>query len=471
MDQGQYNKNPVLVGFGDYVATRQLAVEQNTVIYRARRHDSPLGEKSENHVIVLFLERKARVETESENANVSLEKDLQLQFLDTVKQQKKAYESGVKNLAPVRDFGLGPQGAWYATDYYPRGFLKKWITQRAGVSEQELRHIIGATVRSLLALQRDCKRSHGNLGSSSILIGGKIGAPLRGAPILLTFLKPGDASDSDNFERSDLKALGLIVYQLVCRQDASPFNADIYPIPTSECWAQLGPQGDYWRGLCNRLLDPALTLKKMSLVILASELPPPARSSMGLAVGAAALVLLGAGGLLFWMHFKTPQVAPKTIPSHPIPALVETPGKSSDAGNSAVAMPVETNAVPVTPASEAAALGAPMPDKPVNPVQASYSPPVLVGITDRSVKPGTPAVRYPFQVKVDDSMADRLFVVGVSSNPSFLPDASLKIEGSGAERVLIIDPVPQKSGEVILAISVADGRTNATQTFWFKVAP
>ena len=471
MDQGQYNKNPVADGFGDYVATRQLAVEQNTVIYRARRQDAPLGEKFENHVIVLFLARKAGVGDESESANTRLEKDLQLQFLDTVKQQKKAHESGVNNLAPVRDFGLGPQGAWYATDYYPRGFLKKWITQRAGVSEQELRHIIGATVRSLLALQRDCNRSHGNLDSSSILIGGKIGAPLREAPILLTFLKPGGASDADDFERRDLKALGLVIYQLVCRQDASPFNADIYPIPASEYWTQLGPQGDYWRGLCNRLLDPALTLEKMSLGKLASELPPPARSSMALPIAAAALVLLGAGGLFYWTHSKTPPVGPNPVPSQPNPAQVEITGKSSDSGNSAVANPVETNAVPVMPASEAPALGVRRPEKPVNPVQASYSPPVLVGITDRSVKPGSPSVRYPFQVKVDDSVADRLFVVGVSSNPTFLPDASLKIEGSGAERALIIDPVPQQTGEVILAISVADGRTNTTQTFWFKVAP
>jgi hypothetical protein len=150
---------------------------------------------------------------------------------------------------------------------------------------------------------------------------------------------------------------------------------------------------------------------------------------------------------------------------------VETPGKSSDAGNSAAAIPVKTNAASVTPVSEAPALGARIPDKPVYPVQASHSPPVLVGITDQSVQAGSPAVRYPFQVRADDSVANRLFVVGVSSNPSFLPDASLKIEGSGAERALIIDPVPQQSGEVILAISVADGRTNATQTFWFKVAP
>src|SRR5436305_850202 len=57
----------------------------------------------------------------------TLEKDRGLEFLDAVKQLKKAHSEGAECLAPIHAFGIAPEGAWYATDFYPGRTLKEWI--------------------------------------------------------------------------------------------------------------------------------------------------------------------------------------------------------------------------------------------------------------------------------------------------------------------------------------------------------
>ena len=98
-------------------------------------------------------------------------------------------------------------------------------------------------------------------------------------------------------------------------------------------------------------------------------------------------------------------------------------------------------------------------------------PPAVTGLTDQTVKVGTRTARLPFKVGASEADAARYFVATASAKPAFLPDSSLAVEGSGIDRVLVINPVPNEAGEAILAVSVGDSHTNVTQTFWFKVAP
>lgn len=467
MSQGQSDADLTAERFGDFVLTRQLAVEQNAIIYRARKFDAPAVEKSEKYVVVICPGSPAgSASIPSIGAEApTLENDLQLSFLEVVKQQKKAHESGAPNIVPVLDFGITSKGAWYATDYYPRGFLKKWITQRAGVSEEELRQIIASTVQCLLGLKQYCHRTHGNLTAASILIGGKAGMPLRAAPIFLTYLKPGEAKDADRYELSDLRSLGLIVFQLVCRQDLQIFPSDNYPIPASEYWAQLGKTADEWRGLCNRLLDPELTLAKYSLEKFASELPAKQPApSFAPWIAVAALVCVVAGGFIWWrMKSPSPETQQKesglavgisnTLAEVPSNSVAVIPQKE-EVQTAIVPKAVITNTAPIPPAEE-----------------ANESSLAIIGIDDQSVNLGIPTARYPFSLGVGEQTAQKLFVASASSQPSYLPDSSLKIEGTGNKRVLVVDPVPQQTGEVILAVSAVGAHTNVTRTFWFKVLP
>jgi hypothetical protein len=85
---------------------------------------------------------------------------------------------------------------------------------------------------------------------------------------------PGGESDAVSFEINDLRSIGRILLQLV--QQRAIGNEDdflILPILTSEQWTNLfGKDADTWLGLCNRLLDPNLSLEDMTLERLVTEL-------------------------------------------------------------------------------------------------------------------------------------------------------------------------------------------------------
>ncbi len=106
---------------------------------------------------------------------------------------------------------------------------------------------------------------------------------------------------------------------------------------------------------------------------------------------------------------------------------------------------------------------------PATPEPISFSGLGIIGIGDQAVEQGAKVAKYPFKLGVSDAAAAKLFVASASSKPEFLPDSSLKVEGEGNERVLIIDPVPAQPGEVILAVSALGANTNVTRTFWFRV--
>lgn len=546
MAEGENDASFPAERFGGFVITRQLAAEVGAVVYRARKAGAPAIEKSEHYVVVVYRSPGAGVV-----AADGAEADPRRRFLEGVELQKKAHESGAPNFVPIHDFGVTPAGAWYATDYYPRGFLKKWILQRAVVSEEELRHLVVSIVQGLLALQRHCQRSHGNLTVANVLIGGEMGAPLRKAPIILTYLMPGEEGDAARFELADLHAIGQIIYQLVCRRYLPTFSPDFPPVQATDDWSQLGKEGESWLRLCNRLLDPGLTLEQMSLAKLAAELRrKTAGFPAALAAGLAVLVLLGAGVVHYWPHSKaSPTVAERAaIPAGPVaagdgagstPDKLDPPVTAGETKTPAAAanrppvisriadQTIESTQKVVTvrftivdqetPATELRVacfssnpslipegnlrLGGAGPDRLLAlhrfsdlygnceisvvvgdglldttntftlTVKPTYAPPTLSDIGDQIVKLGTPSVQYPFKVGVNDPISGKVFVAVLSSRTAFLPNSSLKITGSGADRVLVVDPVPQQTGEVFLAMSLFDRRTNVSSTFSLKVVP
>jgi hypothetical protein len=608
MALGQNDTNSTPEAFADYVVTRQLAVDENTVIYRARKKGAPATEKYEKYVVVLFHALPANESTVAEGDPTlqTLLQDLQLNFLEAVKQQKKAHESGVASIVPVYDFGLAPEGAWYATDYYPRGFLKKWVTQRAGVTEEELRHIVCSTVQCLVQLKRQCKRSHGNLTPANILIGGRIGTALRDAPIILTYLPPGDEKDADRYELADLRALGQLIYQLVTQQDLPVFNQDLYPVASSEFWTLLGKHGEYWRGLCNRLLDPQLSLEKLTLAKLATELKPGLEIPLAaIGVGVALLLLLGGGTAIYWLRPRPPPPVINQPPAaleqtvetmatmakvitlggndpegKPITfQLVDYPthGSLSGAGDTWLYQPtnnfagtdgfafkvndgqqdspkakvvISVKALPL-PANTPPTIGpiadqVTEQDKPLAPVHFTvgdqetpaanlivtkhssdqslvpdanillggtgadrtvaitpaagqigralislivsdgslsatntfgltakrlYAPPKITGLVDQTVKLGTPMAEFPFKVGDNDEAAENVFLARISLNQAFLPESCLKFRGSGANRVLVVDPVPKQKGTAMVGVSATDGKTVVSVSFRLEVVP
>jgi tetratricopeptide (TPR) repeat protein len=276
--------------FGEYETIEQLSVAEEphhfTTVWKGRRSGASDGSF---YAVKCYAPRPDRIGTGQPKD--APEQDRALSFLDGIKRLKKAYYGEGGCVAPVHAFGLAPEGAWFATDFYERGTLKGYIDRQGRVDEEALRHVVRSVVTGCLALKRSCGgQSHGNLKPSNILLAGRQG-PLRKSPLYLSDPYPGplqmhgvQTANQRNaweladpgMEIQDLRAIGELVLQLVegrLLRGAYEYN---YPVTRSERWDKLGHTGEMWQRLCNRLLDPRLSLEKESLEGLERELRPRA---------------------------------------------------------------------------------------------------------------------------------------------------------------------------------------------------
>ena len=319
MTETDEKTNSPLGVFGDYVATRELPAEPGIVIYRARKKDAPATEQyRRDHPLVAKHERfviklrpgLAIPETApiDDSTATELAEDPCHNFLKAISTQKKASDGGARHVAPVHMSQRGPEGAWYVTDYYGRGLFGSWVEMLSGVQNaDELHHLISTIVQGLLEFKKHCGRSHGGLNPRNILVGGKDQSLVRRTLLFLTDPLMGTEADAAAFERTDLRALGEILYRLVvCHGENRRFNPDNYPLDFSVEWEKLGVQGKDWLEICNQLLDPNLSLDRISLETLQARLkrlqPKSAIPPWVPYAALAAVMVAGASFLLLWRH-------------------------------------------------------------------------------------------------------------------------------------------------------------------------
>jgi hypothetical protein len=252
--------------YGDYEQVSELAAKPTALIYLARRG-------GRNYVLKVFRSLTPAEEERTEQAESAVPgPSLENKFLDGVKVQKKAAEHSRRHFAPVYDAGITEEGAWYATDYYARGSLRRWIGQ--AMDAATLRRLVWVILEGLLEMRRITGRSHGNLKPANILIGGASGTALGRTPIFLMDPLPGGEAEAKLFELADLRALGELILQLVTGHQVSGPEEYSYPIEASEAWNKLGEQRDFWLDTVNRLLHPRLTLQEVTLERLVEEIRP-----------------------------------------------------------------------------------------------------------------------------------------------------------------------------------------------------
>ena len=312
--------------FGEYETNDEpLAVtparNQTTTIWLARKSGAQDGRQFAIKCLAVHRDDRTHASDETLGADPGLE------FIETVKQLKKAQAEGCRDFAPIHAFGTSDLGSWYATDYCSRGSLKNWINLRGDMDSAALRQVVSSLTEGCKSLKRICGRSHGNLKPSNVLLHGK-SRPLKSTPLLM--VDPMSVSTtrlseltSDNrtmvqniFEAQDLRAIGELILQLVegrLIESGADYN---YPIESSPIWQKLGKDEPRWRGLCNRLIDPQLDLSKTNLDWLAKQCPAgvsaqviliPAGAAIVLAAAGAAIYLLASGG--FQRHVRAADTA------------------------------------------------------------------------------------------------------------------------------------------------------------------
>ncbi len=310
-----------MASYGSFETDREVASGHGSVIYSAHK----AGETGSSYAVKTFsLERDIGADQESHEALAPLLEGLARSFTEHVTLQKTAAESS-KNLAPIFEFGNDGESAWYVTRLYPRT-VRKVIEGRVALSYEAFYHVIRSVVAGVQDLKRICGRPHGNLKPTNVLIGG--GARIREAEVVISDPLPGSEADSGRYELADLRAIGQIIYQLVRKRELTDeSNWLILPIETSAEWTNLfGKNTPAWLTLCNRLLDPGLSLENYDLTKLEADLAPLQPKppvSRGMLVIAGAAVVALAVGLFFLLNRPTRMM----VESNPAPAVILENGR------------------------------------------------------------------------------------------------------------------------------------------------
>jgi hypothetical protein len=229
-------------------------------------------------------------------------------FFEGVTRLQEACRAAPELLAPIYSSGQTDTEVWYATDWYPRRSFIEFESSSNDLKNAALGHVVYSVARACLALQRATGRCHGNLKPGNVLLAGEPG-PLRLTPLRLidaagsTSRQPSAAdleadatpATCDTAEPRDLLGIGQMILQLV---ESNPIEGPedySLPIEASTPWRVLGKHSQRWLDLCNRLLDPELSLDEISLESLAEDFKPPPRLHRSTAVLAGLGLMLVAG--------------------------------------------------------------------------------------------------------------------------------------------------------------------------------
>ncbi|MGE4198229.1 MAG: hypothetical protein AB7G11_14030, partial [Phycisphaerales bacterium] len=197
-------------------------------------------------------------------------------FLDSARLQQQLAAEKPDLWAPIHDISKtaaddgwgggstgGEGGAFAVTDLYPRS-ADRLISARALLDSTSLVRLMRAALHAAghvaaSTAARGGSRPHGNLSARNLLIAsGAAGSDLHSAVIHACDPLPSSRLDPDASHRTDVRALGELLYQFVTWQPFQPRG--VWPVSPSPSWNRLGPgaagAGAKWLALCNRLLDP-----------------------------------------------------------------------------------------------------------------------------------------------------------------------------------------------------------------------
>jgi hypothetical protein len=278
--------------FGSFETDREVYSDPIYTVFSARKNGDPQSE----YALKVFSIQQVGFDQETAADLAPLLVDIEDSRLQCIDLQAKTAATS-RFVAPVFEKGQDERGVWYATRFYPRS-VNKIIQGKVALTRETLQHLTRCVAQGALDLKNACGRSHGDIVPSNVQISRS--EKLTEAEIVICDPLPGGEEEAVNFEINDLRSIGRILLQLV-QQRAIGKEEDflILPILTSPQWTRLfGKNADTWLSLCNRLLDPNLTLEEMTLERLISELDalqPKRKLPPKLLIGAAAaLVVLAA---------------------------------------------------------------------------------------------------------------------------------------------------------------------------------
>jgi hypothetical protein len=255
-----------MASFGSFETERETYSGPTYTVYSAKKQ----GEPKTEYAVKVFSVHHIGLEAESVTQLDPLLSDIEKACVQRIGVQQKTAETS-KLVAPILETGSDERGVWYATTFYPRS-VNKIISGRVALNREALQHIILSIAQGALDIKRACGRSHGEILPSNIQISRS--EKLAEAEVVLSDPMPGTQAEAVRYELSDLRGIGRILLQLVARREINQEEDFlILPILASPEWTQLfGKATDTWLALCNKLLDPNLSLGQLTLEQLVAEL-------------------------------------------------------------------------------------------------------------------------------------------------------------------------------------------------------
>jgi hypothetical protein len=285
-----------MASFGSFETERETYSGPTYTVYSAKKQ----GEAKAEYAIKVFSVHQISLEPESAQELDPLLSDIERACVERIAIQQKAAATS-KFVATIFETGRDERGVWYATNFYPRS-VNKIISGRVALNRETLQHLISSIAQGALDIKRACGRSHGEILPSNVQISRS--EKLVEAEVVLSDPMPGGQAEAGRYELSDLRAVGRILLQLVARREID-HEGDflILPILASPEWTQLfGKETDAWLALCNKLLDPNLSLEQLTLEQLVTELeklqPETGIPPKVIIAAAAGVVVLGIVALL-----------------------------------------------------------------------------------------------------------------------------------------------------------------------------
>jgi hypothetical protein len=274
--------------FGGYETVGQLSPTPFGSVYKAKA----VGGSAGNFIIKTFSplgvdERELRKHPDVKR------------FLGSAELQKLVASSNAKRWAPIHELGVSEEGAYYVSTFYPTS-ASRLIKGKTKLGADDFYALTEAVLTGLVELRQCCRRSHGNLLASAILLP-RMDASGYGEAMLAEPLA-ADSSKAAS-EQGDLAALGRVLYELVMHK---PYGSGAWPIPDTPEWARMGKVGKSWKEFCNKLLsaDPADALTLEAAQAELAKLKPKKAPVPIWAVAAAVLVLAIGAGVFSYFHFR-----------------------------------------------------------------------------------------------------------------------------------------------------------------------
>jgi hypothetical protein len=302
--------------FGSFETERETYSGPTYTVYSAKK----LGDPKTEYAVKVFSVHHIGLEPESAAQLDPLLSDIEGTCVARIAVQQKAAASS-KFVASILETGSDERGVWYATKFYPRS-VNKIISGRVALNQEALQHIISSMAQGALDIKRACGRSHGEILPSNVQISRS--EKLAAAEVVLSDPMPGSEGEAVRFELADLRGIGRILLQLVARREIN-HEEDflILPILASPEWTQLfGKETDPWLALCNKLLDPNLSLEQLTLEQLVAELEKlqpetgiPPKLMIAIAAGVVAL------GVVAFLIFR-PRTQTVEVTSDPTGATI-----------------------------------------------------------------------------------------------------------------------------------------------------